>query len=227
MGVGTAIALAPLRSPVWMAKTAASIHLLSGGRFVLGVGVGGENADEFAAAGTRVTHRGAATDEAIDAVRGAWSGRLPGFSPLPQPPIPIWVGGRTDASLKRAAERGDGWLPIFLTPDRYREMWSRLEAMRAAAGRSGPFTRALTVWAAVGSDSGRAWDAALETTEREYAIERARFRRFLVAGNPPEVAQLLQSYIDAGADHIEIHPAHPVPLSQLEPLGEALRLLRA
>lgn len=223
MGIGTAIALAPLRNSAWMAKSAASIHLLTGGRFVLGVGVGGENADEFAAAGARVTNRGAATDDAIDALRGAWGGRLPGFSPVPESPIPIWVGGRTDASLRRAAERGDGWLPIFVTPDRYREMWTRLEAMRTAAGRSGPFARAITIWAAVDPDSDRAWDAALDTTEREYAIDRARFRRYIVAGTPAEVAERLQAYIGAGAEHIEIHPAHPAPAGQLELLGEALR----
>jgi probable F420-dependent oxidoreductase len=112
-----------LRHPLLTAKAFATLDHLSGGRVVLGVGAG-HLAPEFAALGADFADRGAATDEAIDAVRAAWGAERSSFHgarwrwddlavaprPVQQPP-PIWVGGRSRPALRRVAERGDGWLP--------------------------------------------------------------------------------------------------------------------
>ena len=114
----------PYRHPVLSAKAFATIDALSGGRVILGVGAG-HLEGEFATLGVDFKRRGRLLDEAIDLVKQAfleeypahdgptWPVREVGIAPRPvqRPRPPIWVGGSTPAALKRAAERGDGWLP--------------------------------------------------------------------------------------------------------------------
>ena len=117
--------VAPYRHPLLTAKAFATLDALSGGRVILGVGAGHLEA-EFATLGVDFTRRGALLDEAIDAGRDGVPRRVPGARraalarcttsgirprPVQQPRPPIWVGGTTPAALRRAAERGDGWLP--------------------------------------------------------------------------------------------------------------------
>ncbi len=118
------VAVLPYRHPLATAKSYLTLDALSGGRLILGVGAGHAEA-EFAALGVPFAERGARLDEAIDAVRAAFRDEWPchegrfysfrdlGVAPRPvqQPRPPIWVGGSTRAALRRAAERGDGWLP--------------------------------------------------------------------------------------------------------------------
>lgn len=114
----------PYRHPLLSAKAFATLDALSGGRVILGVGAG-HLEGEFAALGVDFKRRGKLLDEAIDAVKKAFLEEYPehdgptwrvhdlGVAPRPvqRPRPPIWVGGSTPAALKRAAERGDGWLP--------------------------------------------------------------------------------------------------------------------
>jgi probable F420-dependent oxidoreductase len=122
--LGTAVLVLPQRQPVVLAKQLASLDRLAGGRVVLGVG-SGWLAEEFAALATPFETRGRRTDEWIDLLRACWSGRpaavdgehyqLPAdvvCEPTPARPIPILVGGMTGPALRRARERGDGWLAI-------------------------------------------------------------------------------------------------------------------
>jgi len=116
--------VAPYRHPLVTAKAFATLDALSGGRVILGVGAGHLEA-EFAALGIDFARRGALLDEAIDCVVAAfcdeypqhagptWTVRDLGLRPRPvqSPRPPIWIGGSTKAALRRAAERGDGWLP--------------------------------------------------------------------------------------------------------------------
>lgn len=116
--------VAPYRHPLATAKAFATLDALSAGRVILGVGAGHLEA-EFAALGVPFTGRGAALDEAIDLVRQAFLEEYPSHAgprwpvqelgirprPVQQPRPPIWVGGSSRAALRRAAERGDGWLP--------------------------------------------------------------------------------------------------------------------
>jgi probable F420-dependent oxidoreductase len=113
----------PYRHPLVVAKQWATLDALSGGRAILGVGAGHVEG-EFDALGLDFHRRGALLDEAIDAVRAALAGEFSahagdvwaydevGVGPRPvQHRVPIWVGGSSPAALRRAAERGDGWLP--------------------------------------------------------------------------------------------------------------------
>jgi probable F420-dependent oxidoreductase len=105
------------RHPLQTAKAFATLDELSGGRVILGVGAGHVEG-EFDVLGIPFAERGRLTDEAIDGIRRAWSGEFgwDGFGQRPRPrqqPAgpPIWVGGSSAPALRRAATRGDGWLP--------------------------------------------------------------------------------------------------------------------
>jgi probable F420-dependent oxidoreductase len=149
--IGPAVLLAGLRHPLVLAKQLASIDALSGGRVIAGFGAGWM-AEEFAALGVPFESRGQRLDEWIDICRDAWTGRVSGgdgklFSagvemitaPRPARPIPILIGGMSDAALRRIAERADGWVPLVrgsLDPVATIERGlSRLRELAASAGR--------------------------------------------------------------------------------------------
>jgi probable F420-dependent oxidoreductase len=160
-GLGTSVLVAPYRPPVILAKALASLDALSGGRVIAGLGSGWMR-EEFAALGVPFGERGARTDEAIRLCRELWRGgtRFAGrftqvdglrLSPPPARPggPPVWVGGNSDAGLRRAARLGDGWHTTLSDPDRLAERLAALDAALAAAGREGAaFARSVRVRAA-------------------------------------------------------------------------------
>ncbi len=132
--IGTGILLLTLRHPSVVAKEFASLDHVSGGRVILGVGVGGESAKDFEAVGVDPRERGARTDEAMRALRelfrgrASFSGRFFSFEdveiePGPAQPggPPLWVGGRSPAAIRRAASLGDGWIPLWVSVERFKE----------------------------------------------------------------------------------------------------------
>src|SRR3954447_977587 len=118
---GTGVLQLPLHEPLVVAKASTTLQEVSTGRFLLGVG-SGSHAREYERVGVDFTRRGRILDAGIDQIRAAWADPDDDDSYRPRPtpgPIPIWVGGHSDAALGRAAIRADGWMPIFLTADRY------------------------------------------------------------------------------------------------------------
>lgn len=152
------------RQPFITAKAAATLQVLSGGRLILGVGVGYQSG-EFEALGADFVRRGARADEALEVLRRTWSGGPITFDgsdfsarsveprPVPDPPPTLWVGGGSERAVQRAARWGDGWSPFFAAPgmskinrdsaihsiDQLREKIARLAELRAGLGRDGPF----------------------------------------------------------------------------------------
>lgn len=138
--------VAAYRHPLQTAKAFATLDALSEGRAVLGVGAGHVE-EEFEALGVSFANRGQLTDAAIDQVRAAlrdeWAAGDLGQRPRPVQPggPPIWVGGSSPAAIRRAAERGDGWLPQGPPKEGMKVAIERINDLRAAAGRAGePFT---------------------------------------------------------------------------------------
>ncbi|HEY7698753.1 MAG TPA: LLM class F420-dependent oxidoreductase, partial [Vicinamibacteria bacterium] len=143
--LGTTVAIVPYRSPLQLARVGANLDRLSGGRFILGVGVGWAR-EEFDALGIPFAKRGAITDEYLEAILELWTkdeasyrGSFVRFEnvqtgprPVRAPHPPIWVGGTTDAAIRRAARYGDAWHPI-----RIRVPWLEQKASELAeAARS-------------------------------------------------------------------------------------------
>ncbi|GAA3353238.1 TIGR03619 family F420-dependent LLM class oxidoreductase [Saccharopolyspora gregorii] len=140
--LGTSVLVLPMRSPFVVAKQAATLERISGGRFTLGVGIGWDRA-EFAAVGAGFADRGARADEAIDLIRHLLGGSGPFhgthfhydtgvFEPKPGTPVPIVVGGSGERALRRAARSGDGWQPIAPEPATFA---ARVDRLRANAVR--------------------------------------------------------------------------------------------
>jgi alkanesulfonate monooxygenase SsuD/methylene tetrahydromethanopterin reductase-like flavin-dependent oxidoreductase (luciferase family) len=130
--LGTTVLIAPYRHPLLVARMAANLSELSGGRLVLGVGAGWAR-QEFEALGVPFGRRGTLTDELITTLREAWSddGYRAGH-------IPIWVGGLSDGALRRAVLRGDAWHPLRQTPEGWQESLARLEKVATTENRPLP-----------------------------------------------------------------------------------------
>ena len=140
VGLGTTVLVLPMRNPLHVAKSIASIDLMSGGRFILGTAAGWLKA-EFDAIGVPFDERGPRTDEAIAIMRHVWENdnmtidfpvhriHMESIRAKPQPNrrIPIWIGGHAVIALRRAIAVGDGWHGAFLTPE---ETKKRVEILR-------------------------------------------------------------------------------------------------
>ena len=136
--LGTCVLQLPLRRPAAVAKQATALQLLSGGRFVLGVGVG-IHEGEYVRAGVDFHRRGALMDEGIAEMRRAWANPPePPSDYVQEPasaPVPLYVGGSSPAARRRAAAVGDGWVPLFLTAEEYGPALAELRRETAEAGR--------------------------------------------------------------------------------------------
>ncbi|MFF8997195.1 LLM class flavin-dependent oxidoreductase [Streptomyces achromogenes] len=128
--LGTTVLIAPYRHPLLVARMAANLHQLSGGRLVVGVGVGWAR-EEFAALGVPFERRGALTDELLRTLRTAWDDEADYGSGKP----PIWVGGNSDAAIRRAVRWGYPWHPLRFTMSWFREALPRLRNITAELDR--------------------------------------------------------------------------------------------
>ncbi len=148
MEIGSTVIIVPYRSPLETARACANIDRLSGGRFILGVGVGWAQ-DEFDALNVPFERRGAMTDEYLDAIKLLWTEDVASFEgeyvsftdvhtaprPAQNPHPPIWVGGPSDAAMRRAVVYGDAWHPIRITLDGFRN--TDIPRLREIAAREG------------------------------------------------------------------------------------------
>jgi len=143
--LGTSVYLLPLRHPLLAARQAVSLDRLSDGRLVLGVGVGWLES-EFTALGVPYRERGRRTDEAIAVLKTVCGAHGAGFLPKPvqRPHPPLWIGGRSDAAVRRAARAGDAWHPSHLTLDELRRRIPELHAECERAGRSADAVKVTT-----------------------------------------------------------------------------------
>jgi alkanesulfonate monooxygenase SsuD/methylene tetrahydromethanopterin reductase-like flavin-dependent oxidoreductase (luciferase family) len=222
--LGFAVMLLGLRHPAWAAKQLTTIDALAPGRLLLGVGVGGEFPDEFEAVGLSSKHRGRLLDDALAALP-AW---LDGSSTPPLAPTisrmpPIYVGGRGEPALQRAARVGDYWLPIWLTPDKLKDRMIRLAELAEQEGRPTP-KLALALSVHVDPDEGVARQQAADSTKGMYGMDFDRFEQYTVFGSPERVAEQLAAYSEAGVEEFVLTPLTGEPLAQIDRLGEVREL---
>ena len=122
--LGTTVLVVPYRHPLLVARMAANLDELSGGRLVLGAGIGWAKR-EFEALGVPFEQRGKLTSEYLRTIRAAWAAH----DDYRAGPIPLWIGGHSDAGLRRALELADAWHPLRLTMAGFRETLARLEKL--------------------------------------------------------------------------------------------------
>jgi alkanesulfonate monooxygenase SsuD/methylene tetrahydromethanopterin reductase-like flavin-dependent oxidoreductase (luciferase family) len=220
----TSVLLAPLRlNTALFAKQAATLQHLSGGRLVLGLGIGGRD-DDFDVSGADMSTRGRVFDRQLDEIKRIWNGEEKGLAgpvgPNLDTPPELILGGSVDASFRRAAEFGSGWIMGGGSPDQFREGLEKLKAAWQAAGRSGePRTMALSYFA-LGSDAERNADTYL----RDYYAFLGEDLAGMIAGSAAKDADTVKQYVAAfeqsGCDELVFFPSNSDP-EQVDLLVEA------
>ncbi|MFQ5933212.1 MAG: LLM class flavin-dependent oxidoreductase [Dehalococcoidia bacterium] len=220
--VGTSVMLFPLRHPTVIAKEVSSLDILSGGRVIFGIGVGGENPKEFEACGVNVKERGSRTNEGLELIRKLWTGDkithkghffdMEGVvmepRPVQRPGPPIYVAGRRDAAMRRAAIHGDGWLPYFYDPDRYRGSVARIRGVAEETGKDlSSFHWALFQFIAVENSYEEALEVAIQSLEQSYIGDFTTIApKYVALGTPSQCIERLYQYHEAGARHFILTP---------------------
>jgi probable F420-dependent oxidoreductase len=232
--LGLSVMLLGLRAPAWAAKILATIDHLSSGRLVLGVGVGGEFPAEFEAAGVPVRQRGARLDDALHVIRDLLTGQAvhyegrtltvnaPSLQPAMSTPPPIYVGGRGEAALHRAARHGDMWLPMWLTPERVAERSQQLADLAEREGRPAPGT-ALLIGVHIDDDRARARAEAELHIRGQYRMGLDKIEHWTLLDSVDGAVEQLDAYSQAGVEEFVFMPLGHEPLTQYERLAEVRR----
>ena len=232
--------LLPLRHPVLVARQLATIAQLAPGRLTLGVGIGGEDPHEIEICGVDPRTRGRRMDECLQILRGLADGTPVTFDgeffslqdalivPAPAPPIPLIVGGRSDAAVRRAARLGDGWLGIWVSPRRYATVRDQITGEAAEAGRDpSRFEHALNVWCGFAATREAAREPLATQMQDFYQMPFEPFERYSPYGTPEDVAEFLSPYIEAGCSAFNVIPCASDDESAIAAVGELRTLLTA
>jgi probable F420-dependent oxidoreductase len=193
--LGTSVLVLPYHNAIRLAKTAATLDVLSGGRLVMGVGVGLIQ-QEMEAMGSAYAQRGAITDESIAVMRALWMQDEPRFEgkhyrfagmkfspkPLQKPSIPIVIGGVSRAAIRRAARLGDGWQPLGMSPEALGQGIATLREEARACGR----------------------DASQIPISIAMSMAKARAGRHALGTTPDEIIKNAESYARIGVETLVI-----------------------
>jgi len=236
--VYVALYLLPLRHPVLVARQLATIAQLAPGRLTLGVGIGGEDPHELEICGVDPRTRGRRMDESLQILRGLGEGTPVTFEgeffsldealivPAPSPRVPLIVGGRSDAAVRRAARLGDGWLGIWVSPHRYSAVRDQIAREASDAGRdSNAFEHALNVWCGFAPTREAARKPLAAQMQDFYQMPFEPFERYSPYGTPEQVAEFLSPYVEAGCTRFNVIPCADDPESAIVAVGELRKLL--
>lgn len=235
VALGTSVLILPARNPVWLAKEYATLDQFSGGRAILGVGLGGSAyfQRELRAGGqfAEIDKPGAYVSEAVDVVRKVWSEpslsydggyfHIDNAEVFPKPvngSVPVWLGVRGPLGRRRVGRYGDGWLPMYLSPDELKTGRDEIRKVAADHGREpDSIVIASEHWLAIDSDRERAFSRSERTRKGlvEYSKAQpttgAHYGKFHhsersdtcnLVGDEDLVRQRLEEYRSAGAEHL-------------------------
>jgi probable F420-dependent oxidoreductase len=231
---GPSVLIAPFRSPVVMAREIAMIDYLSQGRMLPAVGVGVEQDREFRAAGVPFKERARRTDEAIEIMRACWTGAevtvrgqfwdLENIVVQPAPvqqPMPLWIGGNSEAAMRRAGRLGDGWIPSFITPEQFRIGVETTQAFAAERGREVPVDHfGALFYFCLHADPATARSIAAPFIPRN-RVDDASLAACTAFGPPDVVRERLEAYVKGGGSKFILRPMCPpeMVLGQIERLA--------
>jgi len=215
----TCVYLLALRHPTPVALQCAQVDQLSRGRLILGVGIGGEDPNEWWACGVDPKTRARRTDESMQVLRSLWTKEETTFGgrhfkldqvrmqPKPVRPggVPLWVGGRSDAALRRAGRYGDAWTGIWVSTRRFTEAGERIAESAAEAGRGDvAFERGMQFWMGIDDDRDAARAKVAGSMEAFYKVPFASFEKYTPYGTPEEIAAFIAPYIEAGCRWVNL-----------------------
>jgi alkanesulfonate monooxygenase SsuD/methylene tetrahydromethanopterin reductase-like flavin-dependent oxidoreductase (luciferase family) len=221
----TAILILPYRaSAAVVAKQAASVHALSGGRLVLGVAVGLRE-DDYEVAGVPFEHRGTLFEQMLDEMKRLWAGEKRGFAggvgpDVSHDPPTIIVGGQVDAAFRRAAKYGDGWIMGAAPPEVFPEAVQKLEAAWRAEGREGEPRKMSLTYFSLDDDP----ETAARGTIGDYYAFAPEYAEMAVAGTAKgedEVKERVRAFEQAGCDELIMFPSSADP-EQVDKLAAAV-----
>ncbi|MEQ9122676.1 MAG: LLM class flavin-dependent oxidoreductase [Alphaproteobacteria bacterium] len=222
---GVGVYLLPLRNFAPVAKQVSTLDLLTEGRLIFGVGVGGEFPKEYEVSGIPREERGARLSDGIRVLKKLWTGepvshespfltfRDVDMRPAPAQPggPPVWCGGRSPAALRRAARIGDGWHAYAITADMYRAGLQTIRETAEAAGRGDrPFGTGHLLFARVSDNYEQALDEAAGHLSVRYGMDmRPATKRYGAIGAPDDVAGRIRAFFEAGVRHVTLDLAGP------------------
>ena len=219
--MGPSVLTLPTRHPVQVAKTYATLDYISGGRMIMAVGSGGD-LRELAACGVPIQERGARLDEGILILRKLWTeshvthhGRFYSFDDVtlePKPhdgPLDIWIGGKSDAILKRTARLGDGWFPALTSPDEFKRDMAKLIAFGDQQGRKmNPREAGVLLFTYVTDDAERA-RRIMEPFVRALPLPPEEVAARFVVGSAAQCVEKIQRFVEAGCSKFVLRPSCP------------------
>jgi probable F420-dependent oxidoreductase len=234
--MGPSVLTLPARHPVQVAKTYATLDYISGGRMIMAVGSGSDVRD-LEACGVPPQERGKRLDEGIAILRKLWTeshvthhGQFYHFDDVTIEPKPrkgsldIWIGGKSDAILKRVVRLGDGWFPALTSPEEFQRDMTKLMAYGEEYGRPmNPREAGVLLLTHVSEDRNAAWQTVapflrgLPMSPEDVAVR-------CVVGTPEECVEKLQRFVEAGCVKFVLRPACPPEeiLSQIELYGKTI-----
>jgi probable F420-dependent oxidoreductase len=218
--IGTAVYLVPLRHPVATAKQVASLDLLSQGRFIFGVGVGGEIVREFNAVNVPVTERGRRIDEGLEIITRVLSEKHVTFEgkhfrlqdvtlePQPQqkPYPPIWIGGRSDAALRRTARYASGWLGYLVSSARLQDAMQKIRDWAPTFGRDPEAIQGgMLLFTALAKDYETGKQMAISNLSRRYNQPfDTLVDRYCAFGTPDQCLEKINAFVEAGMTNLAL-----------------------
>jgi probable F420-dependent oxidoreductase len=233
MKMGPSVLTLPARHPVHVAKTYATLDYLSGGRMIMAVGSGSDLRD-LAASGVLAEERGKRLDEGIEVLRRLWTeshvthhGRFYHFDDVtiePKPldgPLDIWIGGKSDAILKRVARTGDGWFPALTTPAEFKHDMQKLIGFGEELGRTvNPREAGVLLLTHITEDREKGWrTVAPFLRSLPMPLEELQLR--CLVGPAAECVAKIGDFVEAGCSKFVLRPSCPPQevLSQIELYG--------
>jgi alkanesulfonate monooxygenase SsuD/methylene tetrahydromethanopterin reductase-like flavin-dependent oxidoreductase (luciferase family) len=236
--VSTGVYLLPLRHPVLVARQLADIAQIAPGRLTFGVGVGGEDRHEVSSCGIDPATRGLRMNECLAIVRELLAGKPVTYhgtffdldevviAPAPAEAIPIIVGGRSDAAIRRAGRFGDGWLGIWNSPRRFAAAVELATEEAARARRPDPPRQhAMQVWCGLADSKEAARACLAPAMEAFYQLPFERFEKYCPYGTADDVAEFLAPYVAAGCTAFNLIPQSPHEEQAIAGVAAVKRLL--
>ena len=231
LGLYAGVLLLALRHPMVAARQINQLAQVAPDRVTIGIGVGGEDRHEFEVCGVDPSTRGRRTDSALAIVRRLLDGEVvdhtDDFFVLEDarilPPIegrvPVVVGGRSDAAVRRAGTLGDGWLASWCSARRFGQGVALAESAARAAGRSPEWRHGLQIWVGTDDDPERATRFVAEGMESFYRLPFDAFARYTPVGSADHLVEYLTPYVEAGARVLNLTPRGASTDAELEIIG--------